>query len=273
MSTQKYYKRYASGGRFKNEQLDDGLRAMQIQSQNITSQLENQRNQANRVADQFIKESDRVAKVEEQNRKLNREISVELPEKMRANALKRNNDINQKSAKDQIAEYRRLEAVWARLTPSLAKTFGEAAGNIEKFIQTENAVESLRELNASGQLEGVGQFYHATLKEANLLEYSQGRYKLYSDGLKSKDPVDKLQYNFLTEKLKTNNPVFRDQFTLQMKENFDGFETHFLNHLEEMGIPVNEKNVARLYEIRAYELLQQYGISPVSYTHLRAHET
>ena len=69
MSTQKYYKRYASGGRFKNEQLDDGLRAMQIQSQNITSQLENQRNQANRVADQFIKESDRVAKIEEQNRK------------------------------------------------------------------------------------------------------------------------------------------------------------------------------------------------------------
>jgi len=264
MSTQKYYKRYASGGRFKNEQLDDGLRAMQIQSQNITSQLENQRNQANRVADQFIKESDRVAKIEEQNRKLNRQISVELPEKMRANALKRNNDINQKSAKDQIAEYRRLEAVWSRLTPSLAKTFGDAAGNIEKFIQTENAVERLSDLNASGQLEGVSQFYHATLKEADLLEFSQQRYKLYTDALKNGESVDKLQYNYLTDKLKTRNPVFKDQFTLQMKENFDGFETHFLNHLQEMGIPVNEKNVARLYEIRAYELLEQYNISPVS---------
>ena len=264
MSTQKYYKRYASGGRFRNEPLDDGLRAMQIQSQNITSQLENQRTQANRVADQFIRESDRVAKVEEQNRKTVREIEVELPEKLRANALKRNNDINQKSAKDQIAEYRRLEAVWARLTPSLAKTFGNAAGNIEKFIHTENAVKEQRSMSEDGQLQGVSQYYHSLLKEADLLNFSQQRYKLYSDAQKSGVPADKLQYNYLTDKLKTSNPVLKDGILLNLKQNFEGIETHFLNFAEETGLPINEKNVARLYEIRAYEILEQYNISPIS---------
>lgn len=43
MSLSKYYKKYASGGNFKNRQVSDGLRAMQIQSDNITRALEKEK--------------------------------------------------------------------------------------------------------------------------------------------------------------------------------------------------------------------------------------
>ena len=45
MATSKYYKKYASGGNPRNRQISDGLRAMQIQSDQITRSLEKRRSE------------------------------------------------------------------------------------------------------------------------------------------------------------------------------------------------------------------------------------
>ena len=89
MATKKYLTKYARGGRNQNTRLNDGLRAMQIQSQTQTSALKDLKNEAAKQAAQYSTGLDRAARVAELNRKLKREIEVETPEKLRTAALKR----------------------------------------------------------------------------------------------------------------------------------------------------------------------------------------
>ena len=74
MATKKYLTKYARGGNIQNTRLNDGLRAMQIQSQTQTSALKDLRNEAAKQAAQYSTGLDRAAKVAELNRKLTREI-------------------------------------------------------------------------------------------------------------------------------------------------------------------------------------------------------
>ena len=70
MATKKYLTKYARGGRNQNTRLNDGLRAMQIQSQTQTRALENLRNQQQKQDAQYTTGLDRAGKAAEANRKL-----------------------------------------------------------------------------------------------------------------------------------------------------------------------------------------------------------
>ena len=102
MATKKYLTKYARGGRNQNTRLDDGLRAMQIQSQTQTRALENLRTQQQKQDAQYTTGLDRAGKVAEANRKLKQKIEIEIPEKLRADALKRNNITQQNNFKVKI---------------------------------------------------------------------------------------------------------------------------------------------------------------------------
>ena len=95
MATKKYLTKYARGSK-QTPRLDDGLRAMQIQSQTQTRALENLRTQQQKQDALYTTGLDRAGKVAEANRKLKQTIEVEIPEKLRENALKRNNLTQQK---------------------------------------------------------------------------------------------------------------------------------------------------------------------------------
>ena len=90
MATKKYLTKYARGSK-QTPRLDDGLRAMQIQSQTQTRALENLRTQQQKQDAQYTTGLDRAGKVAQANRKLKQQIEVDIPEKLRENALKRNN--------------------------------------------------------------------------------------------------------------------------------------------------------------------------------------
>ena len=123
MATKKYFTKYARGSR-QLPDVQSGLRAMQIQGDRQTKALANLRDQQRQADQAYITGIDRAAKLEEQNRELVRKIEVDIPEKLRANALKRNNDIQQQSFKTKIKEKQDLaKAVsYTHLTlPTIAK--------------------------------------------------------------------------------------------------------------------------------------------------------
>ena len=101
MATKKYLTKYARGSK-QTSRLDDGLRAMQIQSQTQTRALENLRTQQQKQDAQYTTGLDRAGKVAEANRKLKEKVEVEIPEKLRADALKRNNITQQNNFKVNI---------------------------------------------------------------------------------------------------------------------------------------------------------------------------
>ena len=79
MATKKYLTKYARGSK-QIPKLDDGLRAMQIQSQTQTQALEKRKNEQKLFDAAYSTGLDRAAKVAKANRDLKRQIEVETPE-------------------------------------------------------------------------------------------------------------------------------------------------------------------------------------------------
>jgi len=263
MSTKKYLTKYARGSK-QTPKLDDGLRAMQIQSQTQTQALEKQKNQQKLFDAAYGTGLDRAAKAAEASRKLTQKIEVELPEKLQADALKRNNITQQKNFKVQIDEYNKLAKVWQGLSPTLAQNFADMTEKVKDFAQTELGIAEYRRMVADGEVKSVSQFYETTTSKVDFLKHSQDRFADVMDYLKTGDINAKQRFNYLTDVNETRNPITKKLFFKDYKKNFDGFERDFIKFAEQQGIPVNKKTIMGLYEFRAHEVMKQYNINPKS---------
>ena len=211
MATKKYLTKYARGSK-QTPRLDDGLRAMQIQSQTQTRALENLRTQQQKQDAQYTTGLDRAGKVAEANRKLKQTIEVEIPEKLRENALKRNNLTQQKNFKVKIDEYNKLAKVWQGLSPTLAKSFAEMTQKTIDFAQTELGIAEYRRMVADGEVKSVSQFYETTTSKVDFLKHSQDRFADVMDYLKTGDINAKQRFNYLTDVNETKNPITKKLF-------------------------------------------------------------
>jgi len=263
MATKKYLTKYARGSK-QTPRLDDGLRAMQIQSQTQTRALENLRNQQQKQDAQYTTGLDRAGKAAEANRKLKQQIEVDIPEKLRENALKRNNLTQQKNFKVKIDEYNKLAKVWQGLSPTLSKQFADMTQKTIDFAQTELGIAEYRRMVADGEVKSVSQFYETTTSKVDFLKHSQDRFADVMDYLKTGDINAKQRFNYLTDVNETKNPITKKLFFKDYKQNFDGFERDFIKFAEQQGIPVNKKTIMGLYEFRAHEVMKQYNINPKS---------
>ena len=263
MATKKYLTKYARGSK-QTPRLDDGLRAMQIQSQTQTRALENLRTQQQKQDAQYTTGLDRAGKVAEANRKLKREVEVDIPEKLRTEALKRNNITQQNNFKVKINEYNKLAKVWQGLSPTLAKSFADMTQKTIDFAQTELGIAEYRRMVADGEVKSVSQFYETTTSKVDFLKHSQDRFADVMDYLKTGDINAKQRFNYLTDVNETKNPITKKLFFKDYKKNFDGFERDFIKFAEQQGIPVNKKTIMGLYEFRAHEVMKQYNINPKS---------
>jgi len=263
MATKKYLTKYAGGGRNRNTRLDDGLRAMQIQSQTQTSALENRKAEQAKQAAQYSTGLDRAAKVAEQNRKLNREIEVEVPEKLRTEALKRNNLTEQRSAVTKRNEYNKLASVWQSLSPTLSKNFQELAQKTTDYYQTQAGIEEYNKLVEEGKIGSISTLYQKTESQVDYLKHAQNRFKEASAASKG-DVNAKQRFNYLTNVNEINNPVTKKLWFQDLSKNFDGLERDFIKFAEQQGLPVNKKTVMSLYQFRAMEVMKQYNINPKS---------
>ena len=158
MATKKYLTKYARGSK-QTPRLDDGLRAMQIQSQTQTRALENLRTQQQKQDAQYTTGLDRAGKVAQANRKLKQQIEVDIPEKLRADALKRNNITQQNNFKVKIKEAQNLAKTWGQLSPTLAANVQKAVGNAIDYFQTEAGIAEYESEVADGTVGSINQVY------------------------------------------------------------------------------------------------------------------
>ena len=190
MATKKYLTKYARGSK-QTPRLDDGLRAMQIQSQTQTRALENLRNQQQRQDAQYTTGLDRAGKVAEANRKLKQKIEVDIPEKLRADALKRNNITQQNNFKVKIKEAQDLAKTWGQLSPTLAANVQKAIGNAVDYFQTEAGIAEYEREVADGTVGSINQVYQKAKSKVDFLDFSQQRFNAIQEYLKTGNIDDK----------------------------------------------------------------------------------
>ena len=263
MATKKYLTKYARGSK-QIPKLEDGLRAMQIQSQTQTQALEKRKNEQKLFDAAYGTGLDRAAKAAEANRKLVRQIEVETPEKLREAALKRNNDTQQKNFKVKIKEQQELAKMWGRLSPTLAANVEKAIGNAIDYFQTEAGIAEYEDELEKGIVGSTNQVYKKLLSKTDFLDFSNRKYEDMMDYLKTGDIDAKQRFDYLTHVNQSNNPVNKEIVYMNHVKTFDGQERDFRKFLEQRGIPLNKKTVVGLYQFRAHEFMKQNGINPKS---------
>jgi len=263
MATKKYLTKYARGSK-QIPKLEDGLRAMQIQSQTQTQALEKRKNEQKLFDASYSTGLDRAAKAAEANRKLVQKIEVELPDKLRADALKRNNITQQNNFKVKIKEQQELAKAWGKLSPTLAANAEKAIGNAIDYFQTEAGIAEYEEELANGTVGSITQVYQKAKSKVDFLDFSQKRFDAAMKMVKTGSIDAKQDFDYLTHVNKSNNPVNKDIVLMQHKKMFDGHERDFLKFAEQRGIPVDKKTVVGLYQFRAQEFMKQNGINPKS---------
>ena len=197
MATKKYFTKYARGSR-QLPDVQSGLRAMQIQGDRQTKALANLRDQQRQADQAYITGIDRAARLEEENRKLVRKVEVDIPEKLRADALRRNNEREQQDFKRQIDEQKKLADVWGALSPTLARSVGKAVGSATKYFQTEAGIAEYERRLKDGTIGSITKVHQKIKSDVDFLDMSQQQFKAVMSGLKTGNFDDKQLYGYLS---------------------------------------------------------------------------
>ena len=263
--------RYAKGGRFGGTQLSRaGISAIQQQSKTTTDAIKQQAAQDLQIAKTQISGMERKYKTEEQLANKLYKLETDAPYKARSNALKTINNTEQKSYKDQAAEYDRLAGVWGRLSPTLAKTFQTLAQNTEDYIATTNAIDEFNTLASDGTLDKIKYTYNRVGQSNALDDAANQQTKLVEQALGG-DLEAEQEFDYMGQVMKTRNPVLQKLFFNDIKQNFDSIEQDMLASVEEQG-GIDKLTATRLYQTRAVQLLNRLGINPKSETGFKVQE-
>ena len=253
--------RYGKGGRFRGPTISRaGISAIEQQSKRTTDALKQQALQQKNLDKMMISDLDRKNKLEQQNAKELYTLEVDAPYKARMNALKTNAQTEIKSFQDQAEEYNRLAGVWGRLSPSLAKNFQSLAQSTTDYIQTTQAIDEFDRISSDGTLENI---YYTFNRLGNSTAYDDTvdqRHKLHEEAQRGNGNA-RQEFEYLSQVLKTRNPVLQKLLYKDIKTNFDGIEQDLLASVENN---VDKVTVTRLYQTKAMQLLKQLGINPKS---------
>ena len=257
MALSKNYKRYASGGRNRNLRLNDGLRAMQEQSDRKVQALRGLEEQNRIQSRQQISDLESKEAKEANNRKLLNELEVQKPRQLREKAIKQNAEVRIKNHERQAAENDKLAKVWAGLSPTLAKSFAGLVEQSELYRAKTGAIDDFNELIQTGKLAEINKL-HSNLKgQANSQEFMNLRHEAYRTG-------DKIGGDYLTNTMKINNRFTKAMIFEDLKKNFDNvIQPDFHRFLQDNGL-YKKEDILRHYQFRSQEFLQQYGIKPDS---------
>lgn len=264
MSTNKFYKKYASGGSFKNRKLDDGLRAMQQQTKSKIGGIETVRKQLVQDRNEHMKALDSKAQKEAQNRADVYRLEVEMSHQLRSNALAQNHKTQVESFQTEADEYRNRAKMWAELTPTLAKTFGKLADDVETHINTHNAIKEFNRMEAEGVFQKLNVVQNKIISDTDTIGIANDRYTNVTEWAKNGDINAKLRLDYVSQINATRNPVLQEMIFNRYRDNFAGIDDEWRNFLQTNRIAVTKKNVLALYQYRGMEALREYGIDPNS---------
>ena len=219
MATRKYFTRHAQGSK-QLPNIQGGLRAMQIQGDRQTKALANLRDQQRQADQAYITGIDRAAKLEENNRKLVRKVEVEIPEKLRADALKLNNTRQQEDFKRQIDEKKKLADMWGALSPTLARSIGSAVGSAVNYFETEAGIAEYEQRLKDGTIGSITKVHQKIKSDVDFQADANQRFKALDNFLKTGNQDDKQMYDYLSRVDKLHNPVAKEIFYLFLFYNF-----------------------------------------------------
>ncbi len=264
MSTNKYYKKYASGGSFKNRKLDDGLRAMQQQTKSQIGGIETVRKQLVQSRNEHMKDLDRKNQKEEQNRADIYKLEVEMSHELRSKALEQNHKTQVASFQREADEYRARSKMWADLTPTLAKNFGKLADDVETYINTKNAIKEFNRMEAEGIFQKLNVVQNKIISDTDTIGIANDRYSNITKHIKDGDPLAKLRFDYISKVNATRNPVLQEMIFNRYRDNFPAIDEEWKNFLLTNKITVTKKDALALYQYRGMEALREYGIDPNS---------
>ena len=257
MALSRNYKRYASGGRNRNLRMNDGLRAMQEQSDRKVQALRGLEEQNRIQSRQRISDLESKEAKEANNRKLLNDIEVQKPRQLREKAIKQNAEVRIKNHERQAAENDKLAKVWAGLSPTLAKSFEGLVQQSELYMAKTGAIDDFNELIQSGKLAEINKLHSNLKSQANSQEFMNLRHEAYRTG-------DKIGGDYLTNTMKINNRFTKAMIYNDLEKNFDNvIQPDFHRFLQDNNL-YKKEDILRHYQFRAVEFLQQYGIKPDS---------
>ncbi len=260
MSTNKYYKKYASGGRFQNRRIDDGTAAMEQQVKAELSGIRRAGEQVTKQRNQHLKSLDRKAQLEAENRRRVYEFEADISKTQQASE-DRNHQSRLNSLKQEEAEYQKKAKMWADLSPTLTETFLGLANEVKTFHQTKKANEQFQKDLADGTIGKLMTTLDLATRNANLIDIANTQVKA-AKGVAKGDAAAQYNFDYITKVSLSNNPVYQELVFDHLERNINGNIDEFLNYINtQTKVKVNGQNVVALFQYRAAEQLRQYGVN------------
>ena len=251
--------RYGKGGRFGGQQISRaGISAIEQRGRITTEALKESARQQREVDNMQIKGFEKRNKLQQDNAKELYTLEVDAPYKARMNALKTNAETEVKSLQREEAELRRLSGVWAKLSPSLAKSFGDATTNIQNLIRTNEAVDQFNDYMSDGTLDKILYTYDRIGKKSKALnDVAETQAKAVDEAVKTGEPEKKQEVDFLNQVIKTRNPVLKKLLAKHVEDNFDSIIQDRLRLYENN---IDKYTATKFYQQQGAQILQQLGI-------------
>ena len=263
MSTNKYYKKYASGGRFQNRRIDDGTAAMRQQVEAEVAGIRRAGEQVTQQRNQQLKALDRKAQIEADNRRRVFEFEAEISKVQQAGE-DRNHTTRLNNLKKEQKEYEKKAKMWADLSPTLMETFANLSKEVKTFVDTKSAVTKYQEDVAAGNIGKFETAFALIARRSNYVAIANARAKS-ADGYAKDDVAKQLNFDYITKSSLANNTVYQELIFDDIQRNYPGREAELLDTLKnQYNIKVDGSNVVALFQYHAAELMRQYNITPTS---------
>jgi len=253
----KGFKKQLQGGGFQNLSISGSaqLQNMRLQSDIEINALKEQRARQKQLDESNLTDLRRSYKTEQDNRDSIQKLEVNRQKlELENQQLMAKRDIENKRS---LAKQKAAEAkMWANLSPTLAKNLGSLAEGLVKFNDIQSGMEQYRQLDAAGAFDTFEEMT-ATMNEEAVKGLQEKRNAaIHSGDLDVADYLgDTYRVNgYYAEKLIVN------RLTNDIEKHFTDTKTY----ISENDLAKNPYDTADLYEFRGQELVQKFGIDPMS---------
>ena len=253
----KGFKKQLQGGGFQNLTISGAaeLQNMRLQSDIEINALKQQQARQKQLDESQLTDLRRSYKTEEANRDSIQKLEINRQQlELENQQLMAKRDIENKRS---LAKQKQAEArMWAELSPKLAENLGNLASGLIKFNDIQSGMEQYRQLDAAGAFDTFEEMTAAMNEQAVKGLQEKRNAAIHSGKLDEADYLgDIYRVNgYYGQKLVVN------RITNDIEKHFSDTKAY----ISENDLAKNPYDTADLYEFRGQELLQKFGIDPMT---------
>ena len=253
----KGFKKQLQGGGFQNLSISGSaqLQNMRLQSDIEINALKEQRARQKQLDESNLTGLRNSYKTEQANRDSIQKLEVNRQKlELENQQLMAKRDIENKRS---LAKQKGAEAeMWAKLSPTLAKNLGSLASGLIKFSDIQSGMEQYRQLDASGAFDTFEEMT-ATMNEEAVKGLQEKRNAAIHSG-------NLTEADYLGDTYRVNGYYGQKLVVNRLTNDIEKHFTDTKAYISENDLAKNPYDTADLYEFRGQELLQQFGIDPMT---------